>query len=211
MRCTIGTALVCVAATVATLQAQDLLGGPRDLNRRGEGVNRLERWVDFVQSHRGGIPDEATRQLESGTAANLEELTIDLPSLLKLMDDPRGDEFSVWIEGGGRNAGRRRVVYSGSELDRLRRMARGIGGRVPQAAPAPREEGRILAAQNRLLKAAPPCTPRLRSRVRNRPTRLHRVARSHGGKASSDSTTAASSASITDRINGNSRAGCSTW
>jgi hypothetical protein len=56
------------------------------------------------------------------------------------------DEFSVWIEGGGRNGGRRRVVYSGSELDRLRRMARAIGGRVPQTAPAPREEARFLSA-----------------------------------------------------------------
>jgi hypothetical protein len=31
-------------------------------------------------------------------------------------------------------------------------MARAIGGRVTQAGPAPREEARILAAQNRLLK-----------------------------------------------------------
>jgi hypothetical protein len=34
MRCTIGT-LFCVAATIAASQAQDMLGGPRALNRRG--------------------------------------------------------------------------------------------------------------------------------------------------------------------------------
>jgi hypothetical protein len=89
MRRTIGTFLLCVAATSAAPQAQDILSGSRDLNRRGEGVNRLERWVEFVQAHRAGVPDSGTRQLESWTAADQEELTIDLPSLLKLMDDPR--------------------------------------------------------------------------------------------------------------------------
>jgi hypothetical protein len=66
-----------------------MLGGPRDLNRRGEGINRLERWVDFVQAHRAGVPDSGTHQLESWTAADLEELTIDLPSLLKLITSIR--------------------------------------------------------------------------------------------------------------------------
>ena len=148
----VGRVLVCVAATVAALHAQNIPGGPpRDLNRRGEGVNRLERWVGAVQAHRGGIPDAGTRLLETWTAGDLEELTIDLPSLLKLMDDPSGDEFSVWIEGG-RDAGRRRVVYSGSELERLRRTARSLGGRDAQARPAPGEEARIVAAQNRVVK-----------------------------------------------------------
>jgi tetratricopeptide (TPR) repeat protein len=41
-------------------------------------------------------------------------------------------------------------VYSGSELDRLRRLARGAGGRDPQGPPG--DQARIVAAQNRLLK-----------------------------------------------------------
>ena len=104
------SALICVAATIAALHAQDILGGSRDLNRRGEGVNRLERWVGFVQAHRAGLPDNGTRQLENWTADVLEELTIDLPSLLKLMDDPRGDEFIVWIEGGELRGAAERVL-----------------------------------------------------------------------------------------------------
>ena len=92
MRCTIGTLLLCVAATSAAPQAQDIFGGSRDLNRRGEGVNHLERWVDFVQAHRAGVPDSGTHQLESWTAADLES---DLTT--------RGlsaDDFVVAVVGG---------------------------------------------------------------------------------------------------------------
>jgi tetratricopeptide (TPR) repeat protein len=143
-------ALVFPVLTAAVLHAQGLRATD-DLNRRGDGVNHLELWVESVQTHRGGVPDEATRRIAGWTTLELDELLIDLPSLIKLMDDPRGDVFSVWIERG-RNAGRRRVVYSGSELDRLRRLARAAGGRDPVKAIAPNDEARIVAAQNRLLK-----------------------------------------------------------
>ena len=148
MRVVTLSALVCATLTTASLHAQR---EQRDLNRRGEGVTRLEFWVESVQAHRAGIPDEATRRISGWTPQDLAELIIDLPSLLKLMDDPDGDAFSVWIEEG-RNAGLRRVVYSGSELDRLRRLARDAGGRARGERPSPADQARVAAAQNRLLK-----------------------------------------------------------
>jgi hypothetical protein len=120
------------------------------------------------------------------------------------------DEFSVWIEGGGRNGGRRRVVYSGSELDRLRRMARAIGGRVPQTAPAPREEARFLSAQNRLLKrGATLHTTTALTRPQQTDSVPGGAATRWEGMIRFDD--GASSASTTDRITGSSRAVCSTW
>jgi hypothetical protein len=67
------------------------------------------------------------------------------------MAEPRGNVFSVWVEDG-RKSGNRRVVYSGPELDRLRRMARAAGGRDANAPPSPGDEARIAAAQNRVVK-----------------------------------------------------------
>lgn len=151
MRCT-SNIVIYLAVLTATLHAQTGLNvNTRDLNRRGVGVNRLQIWVDGALAHRGGVPDEATRRIAAWTPEDFEELLIDLPSVLKLMLEPRGDSFSVWIEEG-RNAGRRRVVYSGDELERLRRMARAAGGRDSSAPPTPGDEARIIAAQNRLLK-----------------------------------------------------------
>jgi hypothetical protein len=153
MRCAIVTALICVALSGAVPHTQQPFdrNPPSDLNRRGDGVTRLQLWFDAVQSHDAGRPDEATRRIASWTQEELEELTIDLPSLLKLMDEPRGSTFSVWIEDG-RKSGTRRVLYSGSELDRLRRMARAAGGREPNSVRAPGDEARVAAAQNRLVK-----------------------------------------------------------
>jgi tetratricopeptide (TPR) repeat protein len=153
MRCAGVIALICVALSGAVPHAQQPFdrNPPSDLNRRGDGVTRVQIWVDAVQSHRAGMPDEATRRIASWTSEQLEEITIELASLLKLMAEPRGNVFSVWVEDG-RKSGNRRVVYSGSELDRLRRMARAAGGRDANAPPSPGDEARIAAAQNRVVK-----------------------------------------------------------
>lgn len=152
MRCTALSALVCLA-TVVSAHAQGIPRDLPDLNRRGDGVKHLELWVESVQAHRAGVRDAGTRGIASWTSPQLADLTIELASMLKLMDDPRGSQFSAWIEDG-RNTGRRRVVYSGSELERLRRLARAAGGREPNALPSPADDARVTAAKNRLLKRA---------------------------------------------------------
>jgi tetratricopeptide (TPR) repeat protein len=121
MRYACPSALVCVVLAGVTTHAQ-LFGDSRDLNRRGDAVSRLQFWVDAVQSHRAGAPDEATRRIARWTWEELEDLTLDLRSVLKLIDNPRAEVFSVWVEDG-RRSGDRRVVYTRSERERLRRIA----------------------------------------------------------------------------------------
>jgi tetratricopeptide (TPR) repeat protein len=140
--------LFSAVVVTAALQAQS---PPRDLNRRGEAVKGLQFWVESVSAHRPGTPDEGTRTIAGWTPGQFDDLLIDLPSLLKLMDQPRGDEFSVFFDRG-RDAGRRRVVYSRDELVRLRRLARVLGGRDPNVLRTPADDARVVAAQNRLLK-----------------------------------------------------------
>ena len=103
------TVILYTALTAAALHAQNFPRAVDDLNRRGDGVTRLELWVNAVQVHRAGISDEASRRIGSCTLNDLDNLTIELQSLLKLMDEPRGDSFSAGVDSG-RTSGLRRVL-----------------------------------------------------------------------------------------------------
>jgi hypothetical protein len=62
------TVILYTALTAAALHAQNFPRDVADLNRRGDGVTRLELWVKAVQAHRAGIADEASRVPNSTTA-----------------------------------------------------------------------------------------------------------------------------------------------
>ena len=57
-----------------------------------------------------------------------------MQALHKLMEEPRPTSFNFWVDGP-RGEVSRRVMYTGSELDRLRRMALSLGGRDLRRAP----------------------------------------------------------------------------
>jgi tetratricopeptide (TPR) repeat protein len=144
--------ILSVAATAATLHAQTIPNlQPTDLNRRGAGVDRLHVWVESVRLRDAGNTDEAVARVARWTSAELDDLWIELRMLHQLMDDPRRSAFQAWVDSP-RGQLSRRVVYTGSELDRLRRLAVSLGGRDLREVSTPDYERLVLAARNRMLK-----------------------------------------------------------
>jgi tetratricopeptide (TPR) repeat protein len=155
-------AILCVAATAATTpsissaqtqtQAQSFPNPQSsDLNQRGAAVDRLHIWVESVRQHQPGAGDEAAARIASWPPADLDDLWIELQSLLRLMDAPRTSGFTVWADGP-RGQVVKTVVYTRSEFGRLRRLAIAVGGRDPDVPPKPDDDRRVNAAINRLLK-----------------------------------------------------------
>jgi tetratricopeptide (TPR) repeat protein len=146
--------IVCVAATAAVLHAQGLPSlQSTDMNRRGAGVNRLHVWVESIRQRDSGNVDEAVARVTQWTSAELGDLWIEVQALHKLMEEPRQSSFNFWVDGP-RGQVSRRIVYTGSELDRLRRLALSLGGRDDRKVSTPDYDRRVAAAQNRMLKRA---------------------------------------------------------
>ena len=144
--------ILSVAATAATLHAQTIPNlQPTDLNRRGAGVDRLHVWVDSVRLRDSGNADEAVARVAQWTSLELDNLWIELQMLHQQMDDPRRSSFQAWVDSP-RGQLSRRVVYTGSELDRLRRLSLSLGGRDLRKVPTPDYDRQVLAARNRMLK-----------------------------------------------------------
>lgn len=141
--------LLFVAVTAVSLHAQRI--GPPELNRRGAAVDRLHVWVESVRQHRPGIADEAVARIARWTPAEIDDLWIELRILLVLMDEPGNSSFYVDIRGR-RGQVSSRVVYTGSELTRLRRLALDLHGRDPQVRRTPDYDRQIAEARNRVLK-----------------------------------------------------------
>ena len=144
--------ILSVAATAATLHAQTIPNlQSTDLNRRGAGVNRLHVWVESIRLRDAGNTDEAVARVAQWTSAELDDLWIELQMLHLLMDDPRRSSFQAWVDSP-RGQLSRRAVYTGSELDRLRRLALSLGGRDHRRVSTPDYDRQVLAARNRMLK-----------------------------------------------------------
>jgi tetratricopeptide (TPR) repeat protein len=144
-------AVVYVAATAATLHAQSIPNlQPADLNQRGAAVDRLHVWIESVR-HQTGAGDEAAARIASWPPTDLDDLWIELQSLLRLMEAPRTSDFTVWADGP-RGQVVKRVVYTRSEFGRLRQLAIALGGRDPDVPPRPDDHLRVTAAINRVLK-----------------------------------------------------------
>jgi tetratricopeptide (TPR) repeat protein len=145
--------ILSVAATAATLHAQTRPNTQSsDLNRRGASVERLHVWIEAVRLRDAGNIDEAVAQVARWTSPQLDDLRIELQSLHELMENPRHNQaFQVWIDSprGGVSV---QAVYSGSELDRLRRLALSLGGRDPRKVSTPDDDRQVRAARNRMLK-----------------------------------------------------------
>lgn len=123
---------------------------PRVLNRRGESVNNIHVWADAVIAHAPNTFDSSAAEIAAWPAELLTELRVELLSLLALMDEPQKRSFSVEDD-------RLRildVLYTADELDRLRRLARSLGGRDPLHADSRRETERAADAKARVLKRA---------------------------------------------------------
>ena len=115
-------------------------------------MDRLHVWVESVRLRDAGNTDEAVARVAQWTPAQLDDLWIELQSLHELMENPRhSSAFQAWIDSprGGFSA---RVVYTGSELDRLRRLALSLGGRDPRKVSTPDYDRQVRAARNRMLK-----------------------------------------------------------
>ena len=145
--------ILSVAATAATLHAQGLPNASisTDLNRRGASVDRLHVWVESIRQRDSGSTDEAVARVAQWTSAELDDLWIEVQALHKLMEEPRQTSFDFWVDGT-RGEVSWRIVYTGSELDRLRRLALSRGGRDPRTVSTPDDDRRAAAARNRILK-----------------------------------------------------------
>jgi hypothetical protein len=145
--------ILSVAATAATLHAQGLPNASisTDLNRRGASVDRLHVWVESVRLRDSGNTDEAVARVAPWTSLELDDLWIELQTLHELMENPRKSTFNVWVDSS-RGQVSRRVAYTGSELDRLRRLALLLDGLDGRKVSTPDYDRQVLAARNRMLK-----------------------------------------------------------
>ena len=146
--------ILCVAATAVALHAQSIPNPQStDLNRRGASVDRLHVWVESIRQRDSGNGDEAVAGVARWTSSELDDLWIEVQALHKLMEEPRQSSFNFWVDGP-RGQVSRRIVYTGSELDGLRRLALSLGGRDDRKVSTPDYDRRVAAARNRILKRA---------------------------------------------------------
>ena len=145
--------ILSVAAMAATLHAQGLRNPSisTDLNRRGASVDRLHVWVESIRQRDSGNTDEAVARVAPWTSVELDDLWIELQTLHELIENPRQSTFNVWVDSP-RGEVSRRVAYTGSELNRLRRLALSLGGRDDRRGSTPDYDRQVLAARNRMLK-----------------------------------------------------------
>jgi tetratricopeptide (TPR) repeat protein len=114
-------AVYSVQAAASNMPQGQLVKLPVQESYRDVTIGRLEKWLDAIERHKPGEADASFNEIRPWGPQEVDELLIDLDTLLILMRDDRAKVFFRPSSGSRPPV---RVFYTQAHLDRLRIRAR---------------------------------------------------------------------------------------